>query len=153
FLALMDRSSRMEAERWLAGGDSGADTDTLSDQEAAGILTATAALYKVAQWPLALFIDEIEQFLRVDDRSGTKANTTWLKRLLADLADAEDFVTVGGHVSAWERKRDFLDRFSSNTKRIDMQRLEGSDVLAQVVDRVGPDTNFDPAQAAVIAEV
>jgi hypothetical protein len=153
FVALMDVSSRARSERWLAGGEGDAGADAPSDQEAAGILAATAALCGVARWPFALFIDEIEQFLRKDDRSGSEVNTTWLKRLLVDLVGAGAFVAIGGHVSAWVRRREFLDRFSGGTRRIEMRRLEGSDVLDQVSDRVGTGAIFDPVQAEVVAEV
>lgn len=153
FAVLMETSSRAASERWLAGGEGDAGANPPSDQEAAGILSATAALCGVARWPFALFIDEIEQFLREDDRSGSEVNTTWLKRLLGDLAEAGAFVTIGGHVSAWERRRDFLDRFSGGASRIDMKRLEGSDVLALVAARVGPRTKLDLKQAELIADL
>jgi hypothetical protein len=157
FQALLDPQRRAAAERWLCG-DPASDTsqlagppDNFSEAEAAGILVAAASLCNRVSRPFALIVDEMEQFLRVDERARTERNTTWLKRLLSELAETGALVGVAGHKAAWEKRADFLDRFSVS-KRIDMRSLSGPDVYDIVRMRVDEtDLEFGEEQAEAIA--
>lgn len=158
FLALFDPQRREAAERWLAGAPSMADAaagttsaELFTEVDAADVLVAAASLCGHVGWPFALLVDEVEQFLRVDDRNHTERNTTWLKRLLSDLAETGALVGIAGHKSAWDRRPDFLDRFSVK-RRIDMHRLSGEEVLEIVTTRVNAtDIVFDELQADAVA--
>jgi hypothetical protein len=158
-VALLDRHRRSQAEQWLCGnlapatGSDSVVSPDFRDGDAIDVLAAAAALSLCVGAPFALLIDEIELFLGADDRTHAMTNAIWLKRLLSQMANAGAFVAVSGHRSAWDRRADFLQRFSVG-RRIEMRRLVADDIVSIISLRVGThlDLAFDNTQAEAIAE-
>jgi len=148
------------SSRWLAGeaisereqAATGLPAALATDELAADVLVAVATLHARLRRPFLLIVDELEHFIRVDDNSGGKTNVTWLKRLLERLRPAGAMVLVAGHLSAWEGKRDYLDRFSPNAT-IELDPLSADEVMEILERHAGLRRQFTPENAARVAEV
>ena len=149
-----------KALRWLAAERlSEADRselrlsgDLTSDEDAAGVLAALAAVHHHLGVPFVLIVDELEHLTRYDKSRRAKANITWLKRLLERLAAHRALVFVSGHWSGWDVEPDFLDRFKP-LPPIDLVKLTAEDVLMVVKARVKglDDEKFGREEAEAVA--
>jgi len=107
-----------------------------TDEEAADVVIALAAIHRQLGRPFMLVIDELEHFARLDEARSGKSNLTWLKRLLERLEKEGACVFVAGHTSAWNGHPDFLERFSLGSA-IELEPLTAEDVI-HVVERFAP---------------
>ncbi|MBC8029114.1 MAG: hypothetical protein H7Z16_03305 [Pyrinomonadaceae bacterium] len=127
--------------------------DLSTDEDAAGVLIALAAIHRHLEIPFVLMIDELEHLTRFDKSQQGGGNITWLKRLLERLAPHAVLVFVSGYWSGWETQRDFHDRFTQ-LGPIELVKLTAPDVLEIVKKRV-PDLNtkiFGNAEAEMIVQ-
>jgi hypothetical protein len=146
---LRGQEGKTASETSMASTPEALATPLTTDAEAAAVLESIAAIHKWAEWPFAVFIDELEHFARPDNRPGRRGNMTWLKRLVEGLAAQDTIVFVAGHWSAWRTQPDVLQRFGAP---IDIHKLTGSDVRT-IVQTFVPRASVDEESAEEVAEI
>jgi hypothetical protein len=167
---LLWAETRNGASRWIAGEELNSleqsglrvSKPAVDENDATTLIVAAAALSFFSKRWFALLLDELEQFMRFDasrdanrDSKVSRVSMTWLKRLLEGLAPQKAVVFVAGHWDAWRDQTDYLDRFTQQTRPIEVVRFQPKDVMDLVQARaqwVTPQV-FSDTDAALVTDL